>query len=74
LTNELAAGVIIPSQNQVENVAADVGWCADVLPETVLSEHVGCAVIELSGDRAWHVEIADDCELAAKQSQLVEQG
>ena len=73
LNNELAEGVIIRSQNQVEDVAADVGWHGDMLPETMLSEHVGCAVIELSGDRAWHVEIADDRELAAEQSQLFEQ-
>ena len=68
LTNELAVSVIIPSQNQVEDVAADICWHGDMLPETMLSEHVGCAVIELSGDRAWHVEIADDRELAAEQS------
>ena len=36
VTHELAAGVIIPRQNQVEDVAADVSWCGDVLLESVL--------------------------------------
>ena len=28
-SHELAAGIVIPRQNQVEDVAADVGWCSD---------------------------------------------
>ena len=69
-SHELAAGIVIPRQNQVEDVTADVGWCSDVLCETVLSKDVGGTV---SGDWAWDVEVADDHELAVKQSQLVEQ-
>ena len=35
--------VVIPSQDQIENIAADVGCRADVLLKSILDEHVSSA-------------------------------
>ena len=65
--------VVIPSQDQVQNIAADVGCRADVLSKSILDEHVSSAAVQLSSDRSWDIEVADNCGPAIQQSQLVEQ-
>jgi len=56
--------VVIPSQDQIQNIAADVGCRADVLSMSILDEHVSSAAVQLSSDRSWDVEVADNCNPA----------
>lgn len=56
--------VVIPSQDQVENIAAGVGCRAHVLSKPILGEHVSSAAVQLSSVRSWDVEVADNCSPA----------
>jgi len=41
LRHQSATDVVVTRQDQVEDVAADVGWCGDVLSQSLLQEHKG---------------------------------
>ena len=73
LRHQSAADVVVTRQDQVEDVAADVGWCGDVLSQSVLQEHISSTMVQLlTGDRPWYVEVPHDDKPAVKQRQLVD--
>jgi len=45
-----------------------MGWCGDVLSQSVWQEHISSTMVQLlTGDRPWYVEVPHDDELAVKQ-------
>ena len=59
--------------DQIQDVAADVSWNADVLMQVVQVEQVDGMTVELLDVVALYVEVADYNKLAAEQHELMEE-
>jgi len=57
--DQWTAHVTILRQDQIQDVAADMSWNADVLMQVVQVEQVDNVTVELLNVVAWHVEVAD---------------
>jgi len=68
LGHQPAVDVVISCQDQVQDVAADVSWNADVLSESMVHEHVSSTTVQLSSQRSRHVEVTDNDEPTVQQS------
>ena len=71
--DQWTAHVTILREDQIQDVAADMSWNADVLMQVVQVEHVDDLTVELLDVVAWHVEVADYNKLAVEQHELVEE-
>ena len=71
--DQWTAHVTILREDQIQDVAADMSWNADVLMQVVQVEHVDDLTVELLDVVAWHVEVADYNKLAVEQPELVKE-
>jgi len=58
--------LIVERHNKVQDASADrvaARWNADVLMETMHSENISDAMVQLSSGDAWHVEVTEDDKL-----------